>query len=123
MAGFLMKQMVGNQLNEVTGSLGMGGDNNGEKTEGGEDPEVEREKMRQNVRDKYNIKKKEDQGIEFTEGRIGSSRKTPEELAAAMNQEDDSIIGQLGLTEQVDKAKAMATGAFESIKGFLPFGK
>lgn len=35
-----MKQMVGNQLNEVTGSLGMGGDNNGEKTEGGEDPEV-----------------------------------------------------------------------------------
>ena len=138
-----MKQMVGNQLNEVTGSLGMGGDNNGEKTEGGEDPEViaarleqeerrkekhrkmevEREKMRQNVRDKYNIKKKEDQGIDFTEGRIGPSRKTPEELAAAMNQEDDSIIGQLGLTEQVDKAKAMATGAFESIKGFLPFGK
>lgn len=40
--------------------------------------EAEREKMRQNVRDKYNIKKKEDQGIDFTEGRIGPSRKTPE---------------------------------------------
>lgn len=42
MAGFLMKQMVGNQLNEVTGALGVGGnaDEGGEKTETGEDPEV-----------------------------------------------------------------------------------
>lgn len=36
-----MKQMVGNQLNEVTGAFGGGGDNaGGEKTETGEDPEV-----------------------------------------------------------------------------------
>ena len=40
-----------------------------------------------------------------------------------MNAEDDSIIGQLGLTEQVEKAKTMATGAFETVKGFFPFGK
>lgn len=41
MAGFLMKQMVGNQLNEVTGGLGLGGgDDNAEKTAEGEDPEV-----------------------------------------------------------------------------------
>lgn len=41
MAGFLMKQMVGNQLNEVTGGLGIGGgDQNAEKTAEGEDPEV-----------------------------------------------------------------------------------
>lgn len=32
------------------------------------------------------------------DGRIGSAKKkTPEELAAEMNAEDDSIIGQLGL--------------------------
>ena len=61
--------------------------------------------------------------MDFTEGRIGGARKTPEELAAEMNAEDDSIIGQLGLTEQVEKAKTMATGAFETFKGFLPFGK
>lgn len=36
-----MKQMVGNQLNEVTGGLGLGGgDDNAEKTAEGEDPEV-----------------------------------------------------------------------------------
>ncbi|PIO71997.1 synaphin protein [Teladorsagia circumcincta] len=147
MAGFLMKQMVGNQLNEVTGGLGLkGGDDNAEKTAEGEDPEVvaarleeqerrkerhrkmeaEREKMRQGIRDKYKIHKKEEgagAAMDFTEGRIGAPRKTPEELAAAMNAEDDSIIGQLGLTEQVEKAKTLATGAFETVKGFLPFGK
>ncbi|VDO06656.1 unnamed protein product [Haemonchus placei] len=33
--------MVGNQLNEVTGGLGLkGGDDNAEKTAEGEDPEV-----------------------------------------------------------------------------------
>ncbi|CAL2029890.1 Protein CBR-CPX-1 [Caenorhabditis briggsae] len=143
MAGFLMKQMVGNQLNEVTGGLGLK-DDGGEKTETGEDPEVvaarleqeerrkekhrkmeqEREKMRQGIRDKYAIKKKEEGvAMDFTEGRIGGPRKTPEEIAAEMNAEDDSIIGQLGLTEQVEKAKTMATGAFETVKGFFPFGK
>ncbi|CAI2321779.1 unnamed protein product [Caenorhabditis sp. 36 PRJEB53466] len=144
MAGFLMKQMVGNQLNEVTGGLGLNKDEGGEKTETGEDPEVvaarleqeerrkekhrkmeqEREKMRQGIRDKYAIKKKEEGvAMDFTEGRIGGPRKTPEEIAAEMNAEDDSLIGQLGLTEHVEKAKTMATGAFETVKGFLPFGK
>lgn len=33
------------------------------------------------------------------------------------------IIGQLGLTEQVEKAKTVVSGAFETVKGFLPFGK
>lgn len=86
-----MKQMVGNQLSEVTGGLGMK-DDGGEKTETGEDPEViaarleqeerrkekhrkmenEREKMRQGIRDKYAIKKKEEGvAMDFTEGRIG----------------------------------------------------
>ncbi|KHJ94245.1 synaphin protein [Oesophagostomum dentatum] len=92
--------------------------------------EAEREKMRQGIRDKYKIQKKEEGGaaMDFTEGRIGAPRKTPEarfinEIAASMNAEDDSIIGQLGLTEQVERAKTLATGAFETVKGFLPFGK
>ncbi|VDN53503.1 unnamed protein product, partial [Dracunculus medinensis] len=115
------------------------GDNEGdggEKTESGEDPEVvaarleqeerrkekhrkmerEREKMRQDIRNKYNISKKEDGvPVAVIDGRIGSSRKkTPEELAQEMN---------LGLTEQVEKAKTVVSGAFETVKGFLPFGK
>eukprot|EP00080_Pristionchus_pacificus_P006023 PDM66043.1 cpx-1 [Pristionchus pacificus] len=128
-------------------SLTGGGENEGEKTETGEDPEVvaarleqeerrkekhrkmeaEREKMREGIRSKYNIQKKEEggAGMDFgTDGRIGAARKkTPEELAAEMNAEDDSIIGQLGMTEHVEKAKTAITGAFETVKGFLPFGK
>lgn len=36
---------------------------------------------------------------------------------------EDSLIGQLGLTEQVEQAKAAANKAFETVRGFLPFGK
>lgn len=137
--------MVGNKLNEVTGALNSGGEGEN-KTETGEDPEVvqarleqeerrkekhrkmeaEREKMRGDIRNKYNIQKKED-GVQFdmgADGRIGAARKkTPEELAAEMAAQDDSIVGQLGLTEHVEKAKTAVTGAFETVKGFLPFGK
>ncbi|KAI6203163.1 Complexin [Aphelenchoides besseyi] len=149
MASFIMKQMVGNKLNEVTGGLdklGGGNEEGGEKGEGGEDPEVvaarkeqeerrkekhrkmeaEREKMRTDIRSKYNIQKKEE-GMPLdlgADGRIGAARKkTPEELAAEMAAEDESIIGQLGLTEQVEKAKTAMNGAFETVRGFLPFGK
>ncbi|VDD97101.1 unnamed protein product, partial [Enterobius vermicularis] len=126
---------------KLSGADGEGG----EKTETGEDPEVvaarleqeerrkerhrkmeaEREKMRQNIRSKYNIQKKED-GLPFdmTAGRIGTGvRKTPEEINKEMGEEDDGIIGQLGLTEQVEKAKTAVSGALEAVKGFLPFGK
>lgn len=43
--------------------------------------EAEREKMRQGIRDKYKIHKKEEgagAAMDFTEGRIGAPRKTPE---------------------------------------------
>lgn len=128
----------------MTSSLG-GNKEEGEKPEG-EDPEIiaarkeqeerrkekhrkmeaEREKMRSDIRNKYNIHKKEE-GMPMeigADGRIGAARKkTPEELAAEMNAEDDSIIGQLGLTEHVEKAKTAVNGAFETVRGFLPFGK
>lgn len=44
-------------------------------------------------------------------------------LAAEMQAQDDSLIGQLGLTEQVETAKKAVTGAFETVKNFFPFGK
>jgi hypothetical protein len=40
MAGFLMKQMVGNKLDEVTGALGGRSGDDENKTVDGEDPEV-----------------------------------------------------------------------------------
>uniref|UniRef100_A0A915E3X6 Putative complexin-1 n=1 Tax=Ditylenchus dipsaci TaxID=166011 RepID=A0A915E3X6_9BILA len=149
MASFVMKQMVGSKINEVTGGLNkLGGDDGGDgtKNETGEDPEiiaarmeqeerrkekhrkmeVEREKMRGDIRSKYNIQKKED-GVmapgAMDDGRVGARKKTPEELAAEMKNDEDSLIGQLGLTEQVEKAKQAATSAFETVRGFLPFGK
>ncbi|KAF8356654.1 hypothetical protein PRIPAC_91649 [Pristionchus pacificus] len=135
--GSMLGNPLGGGLDHLTGS----GDNEGEKT--GEDPEVvaarleqeerrkekhrkqeaEREKMREGIRSKYNIQKKEEGvNMDFTEGRVGAVRKTPEQLAAEKAREE-SIIGQLGMTEHVDKAKATLTSAFETVKGFLPFGK
>jgi len=133
-------------LNEVTSQIGGGGDGEGVKAE--EDPEIvaarkeqedkrkekhrrmeaEREKMRDGIRNKYSLHKKEDgiPGMPMgADPRVGSARKkTPEELAQEMRAaEDDSLIGQLGLTEQVEKAKTQFNSAFESVKGFLPFGK
>ncbi|KAK0422078.1 hypothetical protein QR680_007350 [Steinernema hermaphroditum] len=58
------------------------------------------------------------------DGRIGGPKKTPEEMARMINgEEDDSLIGQLGLTEHVEKAKTAVNGALETVRGFLPFGK
>ncbi|CAG9534960.1 unnamed protein product [Cercopithifilaria johnstoni] len=152
MASFIMKQMVGGKLNEMKGGIDkLTGDKDGEggeKTESGEDPEVvaarleqeerrkerhrkmerEREKMRQDIRSKYNIQKKEDciGNAPFNtsmDGRIvGPLKKTPQQIAQEM-EDDDSLIGQLGLTEHVEKAKTVVNEALETVKNFLPFGK
>lgn len=118
---FLAKQMVGNQLKSVTGAIGGDKEDDGDKpelTEDGLDPEIaelrreeeekrkekhrkmeeEREGMRQGIRDKYNIKKKEtlDPGEDpDTAGRLGRQKKTQAEMAAeaqAAEEEEDSII-------------------------------
>jgi len=149
MAGFLMKQMVGSKINEVV-NLGGGGDAGiaGEKA-ADEDPEViaarqemeekrkekhrrmelEREKMRGDIRSKYNLHRKEENAVGSSQmglddGRMGAGRKkTPEELVAEMQANEETLIGQLGLTEQVETAKKAVNNAFETVKGFLPFGK
>lgn len=145
MAGFLMKQMVGNKLDEVTGGLNRLGGDDEVKPVDGEDPEVlaarqemedrrkekhrkmelEREKMRGQIRNKYSLHKKEDGvggSIPGLDGRVGPAHKTPDQLAAEMA-EEDSLIGQLGLTEHVEKAKTAVNSALDTVKGFLPFGK
>jgi len=120
MAAFIAKQMVGDQLKSVKGAAGgalgdkeEGGDD-AKKTEDGEDPEVaearreaeekrkekhrkmeeERETMRQSIRDKYGLKKKEEAKEEEPdmEGRLGRKKKTPAELAAEANADSDDEL-------------------------------
>ncbi|XP_055715592.1 complexin isoform X3 [Phlebotomus papatasi] len=52
--------------------------------------EEEREKMRQEIRDKYNIKKKEEpvELVQEEPNPLMRKKKTPEELAAEAEQED-----------------------------------
>ncbi|XP_064602197.1 complexin-like isoform X2 [Liolophura sinensis] len=112
---FIAKQMVGNQLKSVKGALGdkeEETEEGGEGEAGGEDPEIvqarleaeekrkekhrkmeeEREGMRQSIRDKYGLKKKEIPAEEEplgAEGRIGRKKKTQAELAAEANADSD----------------------------------
>ncbi|CAF1096926.1 unnamed protein product [Adineta steineri] len=127
MASFIMKQMMGSQLDKVKELTG--GD--GEKKEAGadeEDPEVaearreaeekrdakyakmerQREDVRQGIREKYNIKKKEEE-IALPppcEGRLTQDKKGPIPLP----DDDDSF----------DPVK-MATNALNTITEKLPF--
>lgn len=118
MAGFIAKQMVGNQLKSVKDSIlkgALGDDDKKEETagDGDEDPEVaearreaeqkriekhrkmeeERENVRQSIRDKYGLKKKvpgeENMQPPEDAGRIGRKKKTPAELAAEANADSD----------------------------------
>ncbi|VDK22209.1 unnamed protein product [Taenia asiatica] len=138
MASFIAKQLIGNQLDSVKGALGDKKDEGGSSGAREIDPEVEealreaeqrrqekhrkmeeeREAMRQDIRDKYGIKKKELE-IDFDElmmsnegGRVGRKRKTPAELAAEADRaaaDEDSLIGMLpenmrGIASKVTEA-------------------
>ncbi|KAI3381041.1 hypothetical protein SNEBB_004848 [Seison nebaliae] len=131
MASFIIKQMVGDKVSAITDSVkDTGGEENAGNAE--EDPEIvaareeaerkrqdkhrkmeeEREAMRQGIREKFNIKKKED-AMDFIpppDGRIGRQKKTPAELAADLEDDDDEF----------DPVK-MATNLFNTFKAKLPF--
>jgi len=141
MAAFVAKQMIGGQLSSAKGAMPGGGDSESkEKTEEElqaereleearreaeearirkhQEFEAEREDMRQGVRDKYGIKTKEEK--EATEkaqreqeaaGRVGRQKKTPEEIAAEMNDDGD---------EAFDPMK-MVQGLIDTVKSKLPF--
>ncbi|KAF7262677.1 hypothetical protein EG68_00141 [Paragonimus skrjabini miyazakii] len=123
MASFIAKQLIGNQLESVKGALGDKKDDDGGSGAKVIDPEVEaalreaeerreakhqkmeeeREVMRQGIRDKYGIKKKEEENtteFDFSspEGRLGRKRKTPAELAAeatAAEEAENSLTSML----------------------------
>lgn len=118
MAAFIAKQVVGDKLSSVKGAIpggkdeeGGGGDDDKEAAEAAEieeqrremeekrkekhrKMEEERENMRQGIRDKYGIKKKEEPPEEpvpdpMADGRIGRKKLTPAEMAAAQSQEEE----------------------------------
>lgn len=127
MAAFIAKQMLGSQLNSVKELAG--DKKEGEEGEKGvpaaEDPEViearreeeerrrqkyakmenEREKVRQGIRDKYNIKKQEEvlPPLPDLDNSLNAKKKTPAQLQ--INTDDDEF-----------NPIKMATGLFETVK-------
>lgn len=113
MAAFVAKQMMGSKLNAVKGQIGGDGESTEDK-EAAEEAEQERlealreaeerrkekhrkleedrEKMRQEIRDKYNIKKKEKEidpiNQPMPEGSLNRRKKTPAEIAAEAEAEE-----------------------------------
>ncbi|XP_055887781.1 complexin-like [Biomphalaria glabrata] len=112
MAAFIAKQVVGDKLSSVKGAIGKdeeGGTNEKDdeaareieearremeekRKEKHRKMEEERETMRQGIRDKYGLKKKEEPPEEeadpMADGRVGRKKKTPAELAAEANKEE-----------------------------------
>ncbi|KAL7643545.1 UNVERIFIED_CONTAM: hypothetical protein RMT77_005527 [Armadillidium vulgare] len=119
MAAFIAKQMMGNQLKAVSGAVGGGESDEGDKEKEEEAErerleamreaedrrkekhrklEEERESMRQGIRDKYNIKKREEQQPEeppMPDNPLMRKKKTPEELAAEAEAEDQDEFTKL----------------------------
>uniref|UniRef100_W8B0M6 Complexin n=1 Tax=Ceratitis capitata TaxID=7213 RepID=W8B0M6_CERCA len=138
MAAFIAKQMVGNQLSAVKDAAGGGdgGDDGDDKEKAEEEErerqeaireaeerrkekhrkmEEEREKMRQDIRDKYNIKKKEEvvEAMPQEEPNpLMRKKKTPEELAAEAEQEelDDFTKLKNQMETQVGELKTQIEG-------------
>ncbi|XP_054715210.1 complexin-like [Uloborus diversus] len=139
MAAFVAKQMVGSKLNAVKGAVGTEEegtteDKNAEDEEEQERLEAlreaeerrkekhrkmeeEREKMRQEIRDKYGIKKKEevqqeDPFADMEGSSLNRKRKTPAELAAEAEAEDQDEFTKLKntLETQVSELKSTIEG-------------
>ncbi|BFZ01020.1 hypothetical protein BsWGS_04059 [Bradybaena similaris] len=112
MAAFIAKQVVGDKLSSVKGAIGKDEEGGGNKEDDAEAAEIEearremeekrkekhrkmeeeREVMRQGIRDKYGLKKKEEAQEEepepMAEGRVGRKKKTPAELAAEASKDE-----------------------------------
>lgn len=138
---FVVKQMVGDQMKNLTG--GGGGEEAKEAGGSGEvDPEVEeerqrieeerrlkherfeaeRQKMRQDIRDKYNIKKKDDPAlIPPAPGRVGRGQFSP----MPVKDEDDVelTMDNLNVENVSKKANFLFRTAKSSVMGFLGNGE
>ncbi|CAB3400337.1 unnamed protein product [Caenorhabditis bovis] len=85
--------------------------------------EMEREKMRQHIRNKYNLKKKDDQSEpQEIAGRIAGNRKTPEQVAMeTLADEDEGILDQLGLSETYERAKNAVSSVYNAARTYFSF--
>lgn len=139
MAAFIAKQMMGSQLNAVKGQVGGEGETSTEDKEAEAEAEAERlealreaeerrkdkhrkmeeerEKMRQGVRDKYGIKKKEEIKPEAEPEDMGPAglnrrKKTPEEIAAENEaaEQDDLTKLKNTIETQVNELKTTIEG-------------
>jgi len=140
MAAFIAKQMLGNQLSAVKDVAGEGKSMTPEEKEKLEEMErerlealaeaeqrrkekhqkleAERENMRQGIRDKYGIKKKEEKEAEAKaqlEAAMGppnpvGPKKTPEQLAAETEEQDDFTRIKSQIETQVNEIKTQIEG-------------
>ncbi|ESO06547.1 hypothetical protein HELRODRAFT_155720 [Helobdella robusta] len=141
MVSLLGGGLFGNPLSGVTNALG-DKDEKDDKNAEEEDPEIaeakreaeekrnekyrkmeeEREAMRQTIRDKYHIQKKEipkeDPGLE---GRLGRKKKTPEELAMESDPNYDpsgnNSVFPKNLDELTSRVKELPNSVITSVSG------
>lgn len=120
MAAFIAKQVVGDKLSSVKGAIGKDEETGGNEKDDAEAAEIEearremeekrkekhrkmeeeREVMRQGIRDKYGLKKKEEAPEEepepMADGRVGRKKKTPAELAAEASKDESDDTSRRG---------------------------
>ncbi|CAI2355958.1 unnamed protein product [Caenorhabditis sp. 36 PRJEB53466] len=81
--------------------------------------EADRERLRQHIREKYNLKKKQDGPQEEIAGRITGNRKTPEQVALeTLNAEEDEGL-MSALTDTFEKAKSSVASACTTVKNVM----
>uniref|UniRef100_A0A1I7TND4 Complexin-3-like n=1 Tax=Caenorhabditis tropicalis TaxID=1561998 RepID=A0A1I7TND4_9PELO len=85
--------------------------------------EADRERMRQQIRNKYHLKKKEEPREQEIAGRITGNRKTPEQVALeTLNaDEDDGIM--TAINDTYEKAKSTVASACTTMKNVVSLWK
>ncbi|CAB00866.1 ComPleXin (synaptic protein) homolog [Caenorhabditis elegans] len=85
--------------------------------------EADRERMRQQIRNKYNLKKKEEAREQEIAGRIAGNRKTPEQVALeTLNAEEDEGI-MSAINDTYEKAKSTVASACSTMKNVVSLWK
>ncbi|KAF1748913.1 hypothetical protein GCK72_025380 [Caenorhabditis remanei] len=85
--------------------------------------EADRERMRQQIRNKYNLKKKEEAREQEIAGRIAGNRKTPEQVALeTLNAEEDDGI-MTAINDTYEKAKSTVASACSTMKNVVSLWK
>jgi len=138
MASFIVKQMLGSKLDAAKGAVPGGGDDvsdedkekaleeeaarkeaieeaENKRKEKHAKMEAEREDMRQGIRDKYNIKKKEKEpefGMQEPDNPLMRTKKTPEELAAEAEAADQDEFTKMKIVieSQLSDVKSQIEG-------------